>query len=788
MASNLVTSGSILQILVAQGVLTPAQATAIPSSNDNAAIELFLRLNQLASDEQILQAYAAVYGVPFIHLRGRRIRPEIIGLIPELTARRYDIVAYDRHGDTVQVAIASPRRMKGNQRGKGILHRLQSDLKLKIAPAFATTEDVRASFFNYEAVIRTPVAPASPAPSAQAPQPTVTGSVPAAPSSPANPTARPAFPKVSLQDLQINLPILQRFPEEVAKHYGFIAFAEPRPNHFLIAALDPAGKATQQVLGYLQKHNQVSVSLYQTDKASLEAALAQYHPGGSVQSAAAASPLAGNTTQLPNELDKTSQPNPANQPGQPVAQTSSPAGAATPAAPAGVPEITADQVFAAGDSLTKLQTAEAEAAEGSKSKIAPENSLSEFLGGQVHVIDDLMKIVRSGNIPKTVAGIVSLAISYRASDVHIEAEKTKIRLRYRIDGELEDALLIPRVLLAPLVSRIKILSQLKIDENRVPQDGRFAVSYENREIDLRVSTLPTVHGEKVVIRILDKTTGVMSLEDMGIGDENLKRLVANISKPYGIILSTGPTGSGKSTTLYAILQRISQPEVNVITLEDPVEYEISGINQTQIKPKIGFTFAEGLRSILRQDPNIIMVGEIRDKETAEMATHAALTGHLVLSTLHTNTASGALPRLINMGIEPFLITSSMNAVIGQRLVRRVCPNCKVEDTVPEVVFDEIERDLKNANVDEKMKDRSNWHFVRGKGCADCNNGYKGRIGIFEVMIMSDDIETLAVKKEPASVIEAQALKEGMVTMKQDGLIKAIKGFTTIEEVMKATTE
>jgi len=332
-----------------------------------------------------------------------------------------------------------------------------------------------------------------------------------------------------------------------------------------------------------------------------------------------------------------------------------------------------------------------------------------------------------------------------------------------------------------IISRIKILSKLKIDEQRIPQDGRFDVTTHGHEIDLRVSTLPTVRGEKGALRILDKTQNIYSYNELGIAGRNLKVLEDNIKKPYGVILATGPTGCGKSTTLYSILQEVSSPEVNVITLEDPVEYEIPGINQCQVKPKIGFSFAEGLRSVLRQDPNIIMVGEIRDAETAGMATHAALTGHLVLTTLHTNDAAGALPRLINMGIEPFLITSSINVIIGQRLVRKICPKCKKEAKLPEALLSQISKELSKFNLPKPYK------FYEGLGCDECNQGYSGRIGIFEVLAMSDKIEEVAIKRRPASEILEAAIDEGMVTMKQDGLIKATKGVTTVSEVLRVTT-
>ncbi|MFA6081889.1 MAG: ATPase, T2SS/T4P/T4SS family [Patescibacteria group bacterium] len=420
-----------------------------------------------------------------------------------------------------------------------------------------------------------------------------------------------------------------------------------------------------------------------------------------------------------------------------------------------------------------------------------EDNLGSLLDHDVTTLEELQKIIQEGFVPRVVAALVSYAITLHASDVHIEAEEKDVRVRYRVDGMLQDVMRLPVEQHAAIISRIKILSKLKIDETRIPQDGRFDVAFKDRAVDLRVSSMPTVHGEKIVMRILDKTHGIMSLEDLGVLGRAFDIVIEAIKKPYGIVLSTGPTGSGKSTTLYAILNRISVPTVNVITLEDPVEYEIAGVNQAQIKPKIGFTFAEGLRSVLRQDPNIVMVGEIRDAETASMATHAALTGHLVLSTLHTNDAPGALPRLINMGIEPFLITSSINCVEAQRLVRRICPNCKEEVELPETVIKEITDEL-NKIPENNPKDRARvtnpMKFYHGKGCDKCQNGYRGRIGIYEVMAMSEKVEQLAIEKASAASIQAQAIKEGMITMKQDGLLKALIGMTTVDEVLRETSE
>jgi type II secretory ATPase GspE/PulE/Tfp pilus assembly ATPase PilB-like protein len=387
--------------------------------------------------------------------------------------------------------------------------------------------------------------------------------------------------------------------------------------------------------------------------------------------------------------------------------------------------------------------------------------------------------------------VINFALNQRSSDIHVEPGNKFLRIRCRIDGILQDALKLPMKFHPPFVSRVKILAKLKIDESRIPQDGRFDLSFKNHEVDVRVSTLPTVHGEKVVMRVLDKSQGILSLEDLGVQGTAFDKTVEAIAKPYGIILSTGPTGSGKSTTLYAILNRISVPGVNIVTLEDPVEYEIAGINQCQIKPEIGFTFASGLRSILRQDPNVIMVGEIRDAETANMATHAALTGHLVLSTLHTNDTAGALPRLINMGVEPFLITSSINLVIAQRLVRRICPKCKEEMKVPQKLMEQIKAEIDKipeSNIKDRERIPADLKLYYGKGCSECNNGFKGRVGIYEVMRITPEVEDLAVAKRTANEIKEASIKDGMITMRQDGIIKAFNGLTTVDEVFQAVIE
>jgi type IV pilus assembly protein PilB len=393
-------------------------------------------------------------------------------------------------------------------------------------------------------------------------------------------------------------------------------------------------------------------------------------------------------------------------------------------------------------------------------------------------------VIREERVAEIVSHILSFAIKARASDVHIEPQERLTRVRYRIDGILEEKLTVPRDLHDAIVSRIKILSGMKIDEKRIPQDGRFNFTSEDEEVDLRVSSLPISWGEKVVMRLLKKTGGIPDLPDLGLRGRALKNLQDAILRPHGIILITGPTGSGKTTTLYSIIQRISTPKVNIVTLEDPVEYKIPGVNQVQVKPDAGLTFASGLRSFLRQDPNIILVGEIRDQETADLAVQASLTGHLVFSTLHTNNASGALPRLLDMHAEPYLLASSITAIVAQRVVRKIHEECKEAYQPLPKVIEETRRVLGNL-----MPKTNNINLFRGKGDPECGNtGYRGRIGIFEVLPVSERIGRLILERSSSNDIEKVALSEGMVTLKQDGYIKVLEGITSIEEVLRVAQE
>ncbi len=401
------------------------------------------------------------------------------------------------------------------------------------------------------------------------------------------------------------------------------------------------------------------------------------------------------------------------------------------------------------------------------------------------------RIVEEAPVIKMVAVILRQAVDGKASDIHIEPGKEKLRVRYRMDGILYSSLLLPLKILPAIVARIKILSNLKIDEVRIPQDGRFSTKVADKNIDFRVATFPTSLGEKVVLRVLDSGGVASSLKDLGLRDRNYEVVKAATKRPNGMILVTGPTGSGKTTTLYTILQLLNKEGVNIVTLEDPVEYFMEGINQSQVRPDIGYSFATGLRQILRQDPDIIMVGEIRDDETANLAIHAALTGHLVLSTLHTTNAAGVVPRLADMGVELFLLSATLSVVISQRLARGLCPFCKrkvkAQGESKKYILDKV-----NA-LPYKLKDKINikdsFYIFEPKGCKKCNQkGYKGRVGIFETLEMTENLGNIIMKNPIDTEIIQEGRNQGMLTMEEDGIIKVLEGVTSLEEIMRVAEE
>lgn len=429
--------------------------------------------------------------------------------------------------------------------------------------------------------------------------------------------------------------------------------------------------------------------------------------------------------------------------------------------------------------------------------IETKKALEELTKEKGDILDDLGKkltdksIAEDAPIIKMVLVILRHAIEGNASDIHIEPGRDKLTVRFRLNGILHPSLFLPLNVHASVVARIKILSGLKIDENRVPQDGRFSTKINDADVDFRVSTFPTLYGEKVEIRVLDPSTGARSFEDLGLTGRNLEVVKVALKKPYGMILFTGPTGSGKTTSQYAILRILNQDSVNIVTVEDPIEYSISGINQSQVKPEIGYTFAHGLRQILRQDPNVIMVGEIRDEETASLVVNAALTGHIVLSTLHTNSSVGVVPRLIDMGVRPFLIPSTLRVVISQRLARNLCPHCKIKTRPTEKIRNYILERVKSmpASAKNEIKIEEPLYIYEAKGCEACGfTGYKTRTGLFEVLSMTDELAELIQKNPLESLILKAAQKQGMLTMEQEGILKVLSGQTTVEEVVRATGE
>ncbi|MFH1508592.1 MAG: GspE/PulE family protein [bacterium] len=412
--------------------------------------------------------------------------------------------------------------------------------------------------------------------------------------------------------------------------------------------------------------------------------------------------------------------------------------------------------------------------------------------------NDEAKLAEDLPVIEIVDTVLEHAIYEGASDIHMEPMEKEVIIRFRVDGILHDIISMPKEVMAGVVARIKVLANLKIDEHRLPQDGRFKLQKEDYKVSFRTSILPTYDGEKIVLRLLNESNQILTLEQLGFQHSSLKLLKANVKKPHGMILVTGPTGSGKTTTLYSVLDILNTPKVNISTVEDPIEYRVERINQSQVNAKIGFSFANGLRTLVRQDPDIIMVGEIRDNETAEISVHAALTGHLVLSTLHTNDAPGAIARLFDMGIKPFLIASTLNIIIGQRLVRKTCSECitsympdskEIQLLDEQYDLDEIMEIMKREKITEPNKKFEDLKFFKGKGCNKCNNtGYKGRIGIYEVMSNDTKIQNLTTKKATSDELLEVAKAEGMITMVQDGFIKAKTGVTTLEEIIRVTKE
>lgn len=754
-----------------------------------------METNIIDKETEEAKKKAQYFGVNFVSLKQMSIPYDVLSVIPEDIARKSQVVVYKKDGKHLDIAIADPDKLK--EKAPKILTDLKKRDGYSFSIAITTSTDFNYALLGYKQK--------NDQVNKQNNQVVTKDDS--------------ELPEIKLRGKKISRETLFKFPKKIAEKYRIIIFAEDeRGKNVKVAVEDPDNLQTQEIINFIGSRNNINIKQYKSTKDDIDWALGLYDqkeempsqkPDVSAnsqesakldQKTEAAKEEWKNTDDterrelkrneitknvLDDKIDVTAgaslqNPNIGTSFGQPISLKND-----REKAENNEEEVKSTDMKAEKSSEIQSVTNSTVLTASSDE----EQNLDNMLPGGINNVKDLASIVTSGSIPRIVAAILYLATKIEASDVHIEADENNLYLRYRIDGVLKEMLKMPLSLQSPIVSRIKILAKMKIDEQRVPQDGRFDVDVMGKNIDLRVSTLPTIHGEKVVMRLLDKTTGIISLDKLGLIGENSKRVQNAIDKPYGIIFVTGPTGSGKTTTLYAILNKLNTPDVNIITLEDPVEYELPGINQCQIKPKIGFGFADGLRSILRQDPNIIMVGEVRDSETANMATHAALTGHLVLSTLHTNDSSGALPRLIDMGVEPYLITSSINAIIAQRLVRKLCDKCKVEVQIPERLKREIISELSQCHDEEIKKMATNdIKFYKPKGCSECKDGYKGRIGLFEVLSMTDRIEQLAVNRSTSSIIKRAALNQGLVTIRQDGFAKAAKGFTSIDEIIRATSK
>jgi len=742
---------SILDVFLLQGLVNYQDYQKIKSKyTTNVQVETFLLQNKLISIDSINRAYSIIYKMPFVDLKNLQISQQVLSLVSPEFIKKFQASPFYLNNRVLSIAIAKPAMIAQ------IIPELEKyfEGKVRIVNLYITTpNDLGEVIKQY-----------SKDPGGML-------------------LTKAKYPTVFLKNQNISPALVNLLPTEFLIKYHLIIFGQRDEKHYLVATDFVDNPETIKAIQGLEDQNNIFIEIFATSSEDVAHIInqvthveekAEPKNNGLNHSSDISGPDSSIMSGIKDLFKNEEKPELTVD----SIQKSSPPKA----------EIVQEKPKkrTVEEEREEAQRTTLEIAELIKEKV---DNIGELLDHDIEDKKELEEIVKSSQVPKTVAAIISYGLTMRASDVHLEPEELVMKVRYRVDGILRDVLSFPKELQPQIVSRVKILGNLKLDESRIPQDGRFDVSFKKKQVDIRVSTLPTVRGEKVVMRLLDKSGGILSLEDLGMTGQAFKKTLEAIGKPYGVIISTGPTGSGKSTTLYAILNRISVPAVNIVTLEDPVEYEIPGINQCQIKPQIGFTFAEGLRSILRQDPNVIMVGEIRDTETANMSTHAALTGHLVLTTLHTNDAAGALPRLTNMGVEPFLITSSINLIIGQRLVRRICPKCREEVGVPQnlrkIVEDEIEK-IPAGNKEDQARIKNPFKFYQGRGCKDCNQGYRGRLGLFEVLSVSNKIEDMVIGRSGASDILKQAKEEGMITMRQDGILKALSGLTTIDEVIRVT--
>ncbi|MFA7253408.1 MAG: ATPase, T2SS/T4P/T4SS family [Patescibacteria group bacterium] len=781
-SNNLLADQSILDVFVLQNLIDQDDAGRIKKRyKTNREIEDFLIKNNIVTADTINKAYSIILKLPFIEIKNVEIPDSLKSVIPFKIARKFGIIPFSIEDGIIRLAVSRPSDLLVGYQSS--IAKIINQKKLEVEIFITGESDFREALSQYNLKADKLL------------------------------MKKGSLPVVYLRNQLIPDSFLNKIPVEFISKYRMVVFGQNHKGTYFLASAQPDSPITLKIVDFIKRENNIDIEVFATSKEDIDYVLEQIGKEKSSKIVPEKKPLSRPTTVInvepqPEEpvedkgsirdiLDSIFSPEPqvtidsviSNDPNNKSDEASVPEKNLIQEPVKQEPKHTdyqADQIsINQSESKTELKKTDENVNNDNDTKEANIGSLIET---EITTLEMLNKSVASSSVPKVVAAIINFALNSRASDIHIEPESKILRVRCRIDGVLRDIVKLPLAIHPPMISRVKIMAKLKIDEARVPQDGRFDIIFKSKEVDVRVSTLPTVNGEKIVMRLLDKSQGILSLEDLGMQGSAFLATNEAIKKPYGIVLSTGPTGSGKSTTLYAILNRISIPGVNIVTLEDPVEYEIKGVNQCQIKPEIGFTFATGLRSILRQDPNIIMVGEIRDAETAGMATHAALTGHLVLSTLHTNDTAGALPRMINMGVEPFLITSSINLVIAQRLVRRICPKCREEMKVPQKLMDEIKTEMAKIspkNIEDRKRIPADFKLYYGKGCSECDHGYKGRIGIFEVMQITPEIEELAIAKKPASEIKEAAIRDGMITMKQDGIIKAFLGQTSIDEVFQA---
>lgn len=782
-------SGAITNLLLKKKLIAPQVGDYLLRKNQEtqAPIGEIVFQERILPEIELAKVYADFFGVPFIALKDIDIAYETIDRIPESISRKYLLVAFESKDKKVKVAVAKPYRLQSIK--QGIIADIKRKKGIDAELYITTTDDINYALESYK---KTPTS-TKPLPQQIIEEEKEEGPFASAPTTinnfldfllskkiitttnykaveenakSANKSLEQALREMNIvqpeqlvkaQSAYLNMPYtflraidiphetLFRLPKEIAKKYQIILFDIVAGKVLKVATSQPENPQVKEVIKFIQDKNNVAVDLFITTPQDVDYYIEKYEEYIEKQQA---------------ELDQQEKKEK-----EEVGTQESEEGAI--------------DIMHTYDEEDKPKDEEADL-----SKI----DLALLIKKDITEKSQFDEIIESKSVPRIVAAAINYALNLKSSDIHIEPSDKDTKVRFRIDGVLHEIADVPHKLHAAIISRIKISAKLRLDEQRVPQDGRFDVRFHERAVDLRISTLPTVHGEKIVMRLLDKTQQIFSLEELGLRGTALAILKENIKKPYGMILSTGPTGSGKSTTLYAILQTINKPEINIVTLEDPVEYEIGGVNQCQAKPQIGFSFAEGLRSVLRQDPDVILVGEIRDNETAGMAIHSALTGHLVLSTLHTNDSAGAIPRLVDLKVEPFLVISSTNLVLAQRLVRKICKDCKQEVALPEGVVADIERELAkippkaNVTVPRPLK------FYKGKGCSNCaNSGYSGRIGIFEVLPLSESINKLIAKRASGTDIKNQAIAEGMLTMKQDGLLKVFDGTTTIDEVLRVTS-